>query len=144
MEIKLLRETSTATYTRGHLLIDDKPECLTLEDVVREIPGVPVEEWKVAGKTAIPEGRYRIKMTRSTRFGRVMIQIMNVPGFEGVRIHSGSTELDTEGCPLVGNIITPDGIAGGKRNGVLERLEAKVQDAIDAGEEVWIDVLNAG
>ena len=74
----------------------------TLEDAVREIPGVPVSEYKIKGRTAIPVGSYDLVIDYSNRFKRLMPHILNVPGFEGIRIHAGNTHEDTEGCILVG------------------------------------------
>lgn len=78
------------------------PEFFTLEDKVRELPGVPVEQWKLPQITAIPIGRYRVVMDMSSRFNREMPHLLDVPGFTGVRIHAGNTAVDTEGCPLIG------------------------------------------
>lgn len=58
---------------------------------------------KVAGKTAIPRGMYHCKMTMSARFGKMMPQILCVPGFAGVRMHAGNDADNTEGCPLFGD-----------------------------------------
>lgn len=79
-----------------------------LEDKVREIPGKPVEDWKVKGATAIPMGRYRVVISPSNRFKRLMPELLFVPGFTGIRIHSGNTEADTEGCLLLGTSRGPD------------------------------------
>lgn len=96
MQITVKRIFKGPNYTIGKLSIDGKYFCDTLEDTVRK-PGV-----KIPGKTAIPVGKYKIKLTESLRFGRLMPRLMDVPGFTGVLIHSGSTAEDTRGCILVG------------------------------------------
>jgi hypothetical protein len=89
-------------FTVGKLSADGKFVCYTLEDKVREEIGVPVEQWKVMGQTAIPKGTYPITITMSNRFKTKLPLLGNVPGFSGVRIHTGNTAKDTEGCILVG------------------------------------------
>lgn len=89
------------SYTIGHLYIDyENGEthlfCDTLEDKVR-IPFI-----KVKGETAIPAGKYIMVLDFSVRFQREMPHILDVPGFEGIRIHKGNTIEDTEGCILLG------------------------------------------
>jgi hypothetical protein len=95
MEITVLRKYFSEKSTIGELLIQNKRFCFTLEDRVREGPKVPKE-------TAIPEGRYQVIIDFSNRFQRDMPHILDVPGFEGIRIHSGNTDKDTEGCLLLG------------------------------------------
>lgn len=95
MIIRLLRRLMTENVTIGDLYIGEHLFCNTLEDTVRTGE-------KVYGQTAIPSGRYIVKLTYSNRFKRVMPQLMDVPNFSGIRIHSGNTELDTDGCILVG------------------------------------------
>ena len=58
---------------------------------------------KVKGMTAIPEGRYLMRFTYSPKFGKRLFQLMDVPLFDGIRIHSGNSVKDTQGCILVGN-----------------------------------------
>lgn len=96
MELLLNRAEYQPGRTFGEFDIDGVPYCYTLEDAVRA-PGV-----KVQNETAIPAGRYRVRMTFSNRFKKVMPELMGVPMFAGVRIHGGNTEADTEGCILVG------------------------------------------
>lgn len=92
-------------FTLSRLFIDGVPfvGCpYILEDKVREVAGVPVEEWKVPRETAIPVGVYEVATDMSTRFKKLMPRLLLVKGFEGVRVHAGNTSHDTEGCLLGG------------------------------------------
>lgn len=84
--------------TIGVMRFDGKFQCFTLEDKIRDI--------KIDGKTAIPKGKYKVILNMSNRFQKVLPLLIDVPNFAGVRIHSGNTHVDTEGCILVGNLIT--------------------------------------
>lgn len=94
MKLTLKRVALKETYTIGKLYINGKYFCDTLEDAIRDV--------KIFGETAIDYGVYTVKMTMSNRFKKVMPILLDVPKFEGVRIHSGSTIADTLGCILVG------------------------------------------
>lgn len=93
--LTLVRTDAQDDRTLGELLLNGVRFCYTLEDQVRPA-GV-----KVKGKTAIPAGLYRVKLTMSPKFGRITPQIMDVESFDGVRMHGGNKPEDTEGCPLV-------------------------------------------
>ena len=95
MNINVCREDYSSKSTIGKMYIDGVFECFTLEDVVRNGPKVP-------GATAIPAGSYNVIVDFSNRFQKDMPHILDVPGFEGIRIHSGNTDADTEGCILLG------------------------------------------
>jgi hypothetical protein len=94
MKILLKRIFKGEDYTIGHIYVNGQYFADSLEDTVRDV--------KIKGKTAIPAGKYLILMTYSNRFKKIMPLLIDVPGFEGVRIHSGNTPEDTEGCILVG------------------------------------------
>lgn len=106
MKLRLKRIAKKDTYTIGKLYIDDIYFCDTLEDRDRGITNDMTEEdiskIKVKGETAIPTGTYNISITYSPKFKRDMPLIENVKGFAGIRIHSGNTDKDSEGCILVG------------------------------------------
>jgi hypothetical protein len=144
MELVLLREMSSAGTTFGELLVEGEPFCLTLEDEVREVAGRPVDEWKIHGETAIPAGSYRITLENSPRFGPNTLTVSGVPGFAGVRIHSGSNKNDTEGCIILGDKLdrATMTIAGGLRDHVVDNLKCRVSDAIDDMEAVWLTIKN--
>ena len=100
MELILTRHARRADYTIGSLE-DEKGKkiCDTLEPTWRDYKA---GEKKVPGKSAVPEGTYRVVTTYSQRFRKYLPLLVGVPGFEGVRIHAGNTSRDTEGCILVG------------------------------------------
>ena len=105
MKLTLKRIALRSTYTIVKLYIDDVYFCDTIEDTVRDLNKngkFDNGEKKVHSKTAIPYGTYEIKWTYSPRFKKYTPQLMNVPSFEGIRIHAGNTSADTEGCLILG------------------------------------------
>ena len=106
MKIVVVRDTFTENSTIGKMLIDGAFFCYTLEDTIRET--------KVAGETAIPYGTYKVIVNMSNRFKRLMPLLLNVPNFEGVRIHNGNTKEHTHGCILVGATKSKDFIGDSK------------------------------
>lgn len=105
MKLTLKRIALRSTYTIGKLYVDDEYFCDTLEDTVRDTNKsgkFDNGEQKIKGKTAIPYGTYEIKWTYSPRFKKYTPQLMNVPSFEGIRVHAGNTSADTEGCLILG------------------------------------------
>lgn len=106
MRIELVRIAFKSTYTIGKLYVDDTYFCDVLEDVDRGLDSSMSEseilEKKVKGQTAIPTGHYVINITYSPKYKRMMPLLLNVKGFSGIRIHSGNTSKDTEGCLIVG------------------------------------------
>jgi hypothetical protein len=95
MLIEVKRFKFKDTHTVGKMYVDGAYECYTLEDVVRN-------GTIVLGKTAIPTGEYKLIVDASVRFKQDMPHILDVPNFTGVRIHSGNTSADTDGCILLG------------------------------------------
>jgi hypothetical protein len=99
--------------------------------------------WKVPGKTAIPSGMYKVVITPSARFKRPMPLLLNVPNFEGIRIHWGNTDADTEGCILVGRTQKPPDFIGESRL-AFDALFPKIKAALDSGNTVTLSVGEAG
>ena len=50
----------------------------------------------------IPAGEYRVDVTYSPKFGRLLPILCSVPGRSGIRIHAGNSYKDSKGCILVG------------------------------------------
>ena len=133
MNLRLLRDTFAEKSTVGALYVNNIFECDTLEDKVRSGPKVP-------HATAIPVGTYRVIIDDSARFGRPMPHILDVPGFDGIRIHAGNTDADTEGCVLLGRRTgNVDFIADSRK--AFAAFYPKLEAALARGEEVKITVL---
>lgn len=118
MKLKIERKWKKDTYTIGKLYIDDNFFCNTLEDKDRGLNNKmsleEVKKIKKPGITAIPTGTYNIRMdvvspkySKSSWYlnncnGSRMPRLDNVIGYQGVLIHPGNTDADSEGCILVG------------------------------------------
>lgn len=136
MEITLTRIARRKTYTIGWLAIDGEYICDTLEPTWRDIGwGRPGK--KIAGKTAIPEGRYPVVVTFSPRFRRWLPLLLHVPLFEGIRIHAGNTADDTAGCILPGLNKKKGQVIDSRiwEHRIVRRLANRPE-----GEAVWIEV----
>jgi hypothetical protein len=117
MNIKVKRLHRTENSTIGELFIDGKFECYTLEDKERDV--------KIKNETAIPKGTYKVIINMSNRFKKLLPLLIEVPGFEGVRIHPGNSNHDTEGCILVGQARSRDYITKSRR--AFEDLFSKMK-----------------
>jgi hypothetical protein len=142
MELELRRRSSSETCTVGELFVDGHFECYILEDVVREIEGVSVADWKTHGATAIPVGTYQITLTQSPRFKRILPLLNRVPGFSGVRIHPGNDADDTEGCLLPGLTVDDDGEGVAYSRAAFDRLFDKLTRADAIGQPMFITIEN--
>lgn len=119
MKLTVERTYLGSNYTIGHLYINGKFFCDTLEDVDRgltkEMSLRDIQKKKVKGKTCIPYGTYKVSMdVVSPKYSNYikypyalyvkgkMPRVLDVPRFDGILIHPGSTATDTDGCLLVG------------------------------------------
>ena len=142
MRIELVRIAFKDTYTIGKLYVDDTYFCDVLEDVDRGLKSSMTEseilEKKVKGQTAIPTGHYVINITYSPKYKRMMPLLLDVKGFSGIRIHSGNSSKDTEGCLLVGK---------NKKVGmVLESRDTyqRLFKMMEGQKEITIDITRKG
>ena len=134
MKLILTRHARRADYTIGRLEDENGMKiCDTLEPIWRNYDG---GELKIPKKSAIPEGSYRVVVTKSQRFRKYLPLLVGVPGFEGVRIHSGNTSRDTEGCILVGQNLQVGKVLWSRIT--LERLMKLIENE----KEIYIIIKN--
>lgn len=106
MEFKLVRRYKGPKYTIGSLYINNVYKCDTIEDIDRGLYDTMTKEEikskKIYGQTAIPYGEYEVQVTYSPKFKRDLPILLNVKGFDGIRIHRGNTQEDSSGCIIPG------------------------------------------
>jgi hypothetical protein len=142
MEILVKREYKKKDYTIGKMYINGEYFCDTLEDTDRGLTQVmtlaEIKEVKEYGCTAIPTGKYPIAYTYSPRFKKHLPLLLNVPAFEGVRIHSGNTHKDTEGCILLGVNRAVGKVLDSRKT--MDEFLRILKPAIEACENIWITI----
>ena len=120
----VIQRDGRENFTPGRMYFEGHAFCHTCEDEDRFLEDGGTKE---TGKTAIPRGKYRLITSESPRFGRILPEVLHVPGFTGVRIHGGNTKDDTEGCPLIGEERTENGVRKCKEvvDGLIRRIIAE-------------------
>lgn len=148
MKLEVKRLSSSTESTVGALYIDGVFSCFTIEDEYREV--------KVKSETRIPEGTYRITLrteggmtqkyaVRYPEMHKGMLWVRDVPGFEYILIHMGSSERDSAGCLLlvdsvINNKLNDDG--GAMSKSAYVRVYKNVVAALEAKEPVAITYSN--
>ncbi|HWB27984.1 MAG TPA: DUF5675 family protein [Chitinophagaceae bacterium] len=137
MHLKVARSVFTPTATLGKMFIDDDFFAFTLEDVDRNLNGDCSK--KVQNQTAIDGGAYTVVLSFSNHFNKVLPEVQNVKCFEGIRIHGGNTDADTEGCILIGaesNMHDRIWDCAGKVAELVEKMKE-----LPAGENISIEIV---
>ena len=153
MKLTLKRIAKRDTYTIGKLYINGEYFCDTLEDKDRGLKQSmslsEIKAKKVYGKTAIPAGEYEVtlhmispkysKKQWYVKFcGAKMPRLLNIPGYDGVLIHPGNTDVDTMGCLLVGKNTVVGKVLESKDTFV--KLYPILKGASDKGERITITI----
>lgn len=157
MKLEVNRIYKGTTYTIGHLYIDGKYFCDTLEDKVRNLNSSmsinDINRIKVKNETAIPTGEYQVTLDiKSPRFSNYtkytwakdiegkLPRLLNVKGFDGVLIHpSGNSDKDSSGCILVGANKVKGKVINSRET--FKELYKLLKDRHDKGEKITIKIL---
>ena len=142
MNLTLKRLNLTPNYTEGELYVNGVYFCKTLEDTNRDLNKngqFDNNEKKVYGETCIPYGKYKVILSYSPKFKRELPEILEVPDFQGIRMHRGNKISDTLGCVLCGEKV---------KNGYLSnstpyeiKLVELFKQAKSRNEESFIEII---
>lgn len=152
LDLLIDRRWKKEKYTIGRLFANGTFLCNTLEDTDRGLTSTMslqlIRMTKISGMTAIPRGTYKVVLSVSEKFkkkawskkyGGLVPEIVGVPGFTGVRIHPGNSDVDSEGCPLVGDN-TVIGKLTNSVNRYYELMDKYLMPAWNAGETIELTI----
>lgn len=135
VQFSLIRDEFQPNCTIGALTIDSRPFAWVVEDVDRGLTSAmslqDIAAKKVKGRTAIPTGDYALGVMYSPKHGREVLYLVDVPGFKYIQIHVGNTEVDTDGCLLVGTVRTSTGVA--HSTAAIKWLESNYLQGVKSG-----------
>lgn len=142
MELQVERFARRDGYTIGGFYVNGKRFCDTLEDKDRglkqDMDKIDILKTKVKSDTAIPAGRYKVIFTHSPKFGRKMPLLLDVPGFEAIRIHPGNTAADSMGCILTGKNTEKGRLTSSRVT--FDALYKQMASADARGEKIFITI----
>ena len=153
LELLLDRKYRKETYTIGNLYVDGEWFCNALEDKDRGLSQTmtleEINKIKVYGETAIPTGRYEVRMDivspkyngvkwYKDNFGGRMPRLESVKGFSGILIHSGNTALDSNGCILVGMNKAKGKVLDSRAT--FQKLWKVLEQARKAGKKIYLTI----
>lgn len=151
--IHLHRVLGTKNYTRGRLYLDECGYlCDTIEDEDRGLnayqPLSEIQEKKVYGKTAIPRGRYEVRLdivsprlkdrAYAKKYGGCLPRLMNVPGWDGVLIHPFNSASESKGC--IGPGEWDNGKVKRSTKAFYDLMDFYLLPAKERGQRIYIEI----
>ena len=137
MNLELIRKEKYDDRTIGSIYIDGSFECFSLEDCDRELEK---GEIKILGKTAIPKGRYQIVIDWSDKHRCLMLHILDVPQFKGIRFDIANDPSEIEGCVAVGKEVDYVSKKIVRSSDALRDLSIKILFALLQEEGIWLEI----
>jgi len=144
MKLIVSRNEEHEGSTIGVMTNDGEHLCYTLED--------GHQEEKIPGETRIPQGTYDIDLRTfggfdkrySKRYGEMhkgMLEVLDVPGFTNILIHTGNDKSHTRGCTLVGSSYSKmdDGFFVTASRNAYKAIYPEIAEKLLAGERVTIE-----
>jgi len=152
LNLKIKRTIFGSTYTIGEWSVEGMPFCQSLEDtdrgLTKDMSLAQIKKIKVYGKTCIPYGRYEIRLTQSPKlsskpyskeFNGLVPELIDVPGYSGIRMHPGNSSADTDGCLLPGENRTPGRLVN-STIAYTDLMRYYLVPAHKRGQKMYIDI----
>ena len=153
MIIRVERFAKKEEYTIGKLYVNGAFLCHVLEDKDRGLTQSMTEKQiaakKIWGQTAIPKGRYTVAMSHSPKFEKrawakkysgLVPEVLDVKGFEGIRIHPSNSPTEILGCLAPGD----NTIKGKITNSTARYYELMTKFLMSAwarGETIYLEIV---
>lgn len=153
MEIFVKRIAKKADYTIGKVYINGVYLCDSIEDKDRGLKQSmslsEIRNIKIPKQTAIPSGNYEVTLNvKSPTFsqkqfyknycdGRVP-RLLNVPGFDGILMHCGSTQNSSAGCIILGYNTVVGRVTNSET--AFKIFYSNLKVASDKGERITITI----
>ena len=131
MKLDLFRTAYGDKSTSGKLSVDGIFECRTLE--LPYANGANQHD-----VNCVPEGVYPLVVNFSQHFQKDMIEVLNVPNRDGIRVHIANYPSELLGCIAVGVESGQDCLMGS--TAAYLDLFPKVQAALKAGDAVTLEI----
>lgn len=152
LELLIERYDYGKDYTQGRVFVDGMYFGESMEPYSRHLsnsmPLSEIKKKKIAGKTAIPTGRYKVTLAVSSRlknrsyakkYGGKFPLLNNVPGFSGILLHPLNRGPESAGCLGVGEYFKP-GLIARATQGHYDLMDYYLVPAINKGQEVYITI----
>ena len=152
LEILIERYDYGADYTQGRVYVDGMYFGESIEPFSRHLSNsmslAEIKRRKVAGRTAIPTGRYRVTLAVSPRlkgrayakkYGGKFPLLNDVPGFSGILEHPLNYGHESAGCIGVGEWWKP-GVIARATDGHYDLMDYYIVPASNRGQEVYITI----
>jgi hypothetical protein len=137
MNIESIRKEKYDDRTIGSLYVNGSFECFTLEDKDRGLENGGV---KIPAQTAIPRGKYQVIIDWSDRHRCLMLHILDVPHFTGIRFDIANDPSEIKGCIAVGKEINWQSKRTVHSADALRDLSIKILNALLNGEQIWLEI----
>lgn len=152
LQLTVNRKYPKSEYTIGEFYTNGVFYDMSLEDTDRGLTNSmtvqQILQKKVYGRTAIPKGTYRVKLTYSPKFANkpwakkykgLVPEILNVKGYSGVRIHPFNRASETYGCIATGKNTIKGQITEATAS-YLKLMDKYIWPAYQKNEDIFITI----